>query len=181
MTTPSELIAEAQPGTTWTFDPKRSTVAFRNKTFWGALTVKGTFSDVEGEGEITAARTFVGSLRIRAASLSTGIGKRDGHLRSADFLDVEKHPVITVDVHGATPTGPDQFRLDATLTVRGGEHRLDLPAKATLLADGAVRISAATKINRKELGVDGNMFGMIPETTGLEADAVFTPQATAAS
>lgn len=181
MTTPSELIASADPGTTWILDPKRSTLIFRNKTFWGALTVKGAFGDVEGEGEVTAARTFAGSLRIRAASLSTGIGKRDEHLRSADFFDVEKHPVITVEVNGATPTGTDQFQLDTTLTVKGREHRLDLPAKAAVLDDGAVRISTKTNINRQELGVDGNMLGMIPETTSLEAEAVFTPQATAAS
>ena len=74
MTTASELIADTQPGTTWILDRDRSTVTVRNKTFWGAVPVKGTFSDIEGSGEITAANTIAGHLRVGAASGSTGIG-----------------------------------------------------------------------------------------------------------
>lgn len=180
MTTASALLA-AQPGTTWILDPARSWLIFRNKTFWGAFTVKGTFGDIDGEGEITAAHTLAGRLRIGAASLSTGIGKRDAHLRSADFFDVEKHPEITIEVHGGTATGADQFALDTTLTVKNLEHRVDLPTTVRLLDDGAVRFSADAKLNRKELGIDGNLAGMIPQTTRIEAEAVFTPRAAAAS
>jgi polyisoprenoid-binding protein YceI len=152
-------------------------VTFRNKTFWGAATVKGTFSDVEGAGEVTPAHTVTGHLRIGAASLSTGIGRRDEHLRSADFLDVGNHPVVSVEVHGARVTGADTLDLDATLTVKRIERRLDLPASAKLLDDGAVQITTHAEINRKEFGVDGNMLGMIPDTTRIEGDAVFTPLA----
>ena len=60
MTTASELIADTQPGTTWTLARDRSTVTFRNKTFWGAATVKGTFSDLDGAGEITQAHAVTG-------------------------------------------------------------------------------------------------------------------------
>jgi polyisoprenoid-binding protein YceI len=181
MTTPSNPIADANPATTWVLDPDRSTLVFRNKTFWGALTVKGTFSDVNGDGEITAAHTVGGRLRIGAASLSTGLGKRDEHLRSADFFDVANHPEITVEVHGAKVTGADQLDLDATLTIKKSAHRLVLPATAKLLDDGAVRIASHTKINREELGVVGNLLGMIPPTTLIEGVAVFTPRAGAAS
>jgi polyisoprenoid-binding protein YceI len=177
MTTASDLIANTQPGTTWVLDRDRSTVTFRNKTFWGAATVKGTFSDVEGTGEVTPAHTVAGHLRIGAASLSTGIGRRDEHLRSADFLDVGNHPVVSVEVHGARVTGADTLDLDATLTVKRIERRLDLPASAKLLDDGAVQITTHAEINRKEFGVDGNMLGMIPDTTRIEGDAVFTPLA----
>src|SRR6476646_4849061 len=106
MTTASDLIADAKPGTTWTLARDHSTVTFRNKTFWGAATVKGTFSDLDGAGELTQAQPVAGHLHVGAASLSTGIGKRDDHLRSADFFDVGESPVISVDVHGATVTGP---------------------------------------------------------------------------
>ncbi|MGH3643407.1 MAG: YceI family protein [Mycobacterium sp.] len=181
MTTPANSIAATNPGTTWLLDPERSTLTFRNKTFWGALTVKGTFSDVDGEGEITSSHTVAGVLRVGAASLSTGIGKRDEHLRSADFFDVANHPEITVEVHGAKVTGADQLDLDATLTIKESAHRLVLPATAELLDDGAVRITSHTKINREELGVDGNLLGMIPPTTLIEGVAVFTPRAGAAS
>ena len=123
MTNVSDLLAKAQPGAAWILDRDRSTVAVRNKTFWGAVTVKGTFSDIEGSGEITAANTIAGQLRVGAASVSTGIGKRDDHLRSADFFEVENHPVIAIEVHGATVTGADTLDLDATITVKRTARR----------------------------------------------------------
>jgi polyisoprenoid-binding protein YceI len=174
-------IADAKPGTTWVLDPTRSTLTFRTKTFWGALTVKGTFGTVDGEGEITAARTVAGRIHIGAASLSTGIGKRDEHLRSADFFDVEHYPTITIDVLGANSHGADQLDLDATLTVKTTARRLVLPATAELLDDGAVRIATHAKINRADYGVDGNMVGMIPNATRIDGVAVFAPRAGAAS
>ena len=73
--------------------------------------------------------------------MSTGIGKRDDHLRSADFFEVENHPVISIEVHGATVTGADTLDLDATLTVKRTARRLTLPATVKLLGDGAVRIT----------------------------------------
>jgi polyisoprenoid-binding protein YceI len=176
MTTVSDLLATAQPGTAWILDPDRSTVRVRNKTFWGAVPVKGTFSDIEGAGEITAMNTVAGHVRVGAASVSTGIGKRDDHLRSADFFEVENHPVISIDVHGATVTGADTLDLDATLTIKGIERRLVLPATVKPLGDGSVRITAKAEISRKDFGVDGNMAGMIPDATRLEGDAVFTPR-----
>jgi polyisoprenoid-binding protein YceI len=177
MTTVSDLLANAKPGTAWILDPNRSTVRVRNKTFWGAVPVKGTFSDVEGAGEITAANSIAGHVHVGAASVSTGIGKRDDHLRSADFFEVENHPVINLEVHGATVTGADTLDLDATLTIKRIERRLDLPATVKLLDDGAVRITTKAQISRKEFGVGGNMAGMIPDTARLEGDAVFTPRA----
>jgi polyisoprenoid-binding protein YceI len=176
MTTASDLIANALPGTTWSLDRDRSTVMFRNKTMWGLATVKGSFSDFDGAGEVTPAHTITGHLRIDAASLSTGIGKRDDHLRSDDFLDAENHPEISVQVRGAKVTGPNTLQLDATLTVRGKERTIELPATVRPLDDGAVQITANAEINRKDFGVDGNMLGMIPDTARIEGDAVFTPQ-----
>jgi polyisoprenoid-binding protein YceI len=177
MTTVSELLANAQPGAAWVLDPNRSTVLVRNKTFWGTIPVKSRFSDVEGTGEVTAGNTISGHLRVGAASVSTGIGKRDEHLRSADFFEVENHPVISIDVHGATVTGADTLDLDATITIKKIERRLVLPATVKLLGDGVVRITTKAEISRKDFGVDGNMAGMIPDATRLEGDAVFTPRA----
>lgn len=180
MTTVSDMLANTQPGTSWILDRNRSTVRVRNKTFWGLVPVKGTFSDVEGAGEITANRTVTGHLRIGVASVSTGIAKRDDHLRSADFFEIENHPVISIEVYGSTVTGADTLDLDASVTVKGIERRLVLPATVKLLGDGVVRITTKAEISRKDFGIDGNMAGMIPDATLLEGDAVFTPRAATA-
>ncbi len=66
--------------------PARSSVRFKNKTLWGLVPVNGEFTDVSGDGQITAKGTVFGRVDIRAASVRTGIGKRDEHLRSAGLL-----------------------------------------------------------------------------------------------
>ena len=78
----------------WILVPDRSKVTFRNKTMWGLATVTGEFTEFRGDGSADAGVN--GQVVIGAASVRTGIGKRDNHLRSADFFDVERHPDITV-------------------------------------------------------------------------------------
>ena len=95
---------------------------------WGlACTVKGRFTDFSGDGEITATANGVRPDRHQAASLRTGIRKRDEHLRSADFFDAEKFPDISVAVTGADATGGDSLDLHGTLTVRAATRPLALP------------------------------------------------------
>ena len=73
MSTASELIADTsrEPRGPWLATARRST--FRNKTLWGAATVKGTFSEVDGAGEITQAHAV-----DRTAAHRRGVGV-DGH------------------------------------------------------------------------------------------------------
>jgi polyisoprenoid-binding protein YceI len=166
----------------WRLEPSRSTVTFRNASFWGLAKVKGTFAKVTGTGSADSADRVSGELVIDAASLDTGIGKRNDHLRSADFFDVEKYPTIEVTVDsvdvpeaglGSTPAA---VVLRAHLTIKGVQRSLDLAATASLLDDGAVQIVTQGALNRIDFGVDGNMMGMIGDTTNIEAAAVFLQQ-----
>ena len=157
----------------WQLVPARSSVRFKNKTFWGLATVTGEFTDVRGTGEVFANGAALGGLIIRASSLTTGIRKRDEHLRSADFFDVELHPEIRVEVTAVEPSGADTATLHAALTVRGATHPLPLTATVEQLDDGAVRVTTERTIDRTKLGVSGNLIGMMPTTTTLLADVVF--------
>jgi polyisoprenoid-binding protein YceI len=102
--------ASIRPGR-WTLDPARSAIRFTHKTIWGLVTVKGTFADLSGEGEVLPDRSAHGSLRIGAASLDTRNAKRDKHLRSADFFDVERHPEEDVTLTGEIQVDRKDFGL----------------------------------------------------------------------
>jgi polyisoprenoid-binding protein YceI len=167
------LLDDPNTAGRWQLVPARSSVRFKNKTFWGLATVTGEFTDVRGAGQITANGAVSGGLDIRASSLKTGIRKRDGHLRSADFFDVEKHPEIRVEVTAVEPTGASTADVRATLKVRGVTRPLPLSATVDRLGDGTVQLSARATIDRTTLGVSGNMVGMMPSTTTLLADVVF--------
>jgi len=176
MTTLNALLADPATAGPWNLVPGRSSVRFKNKTLWGLVNVNGEFTDVSGDGQITAKGAVFGRIDIRAASLKTGIGKRDEHLRSPDFFDTEKYPEISVVVTAVEPTGERTADLRATLHIRGTELPLPMSATINRLGDGAVQISAQATIDRTKWGVSGNMLGMLPAKTTLLADTVFTKE-----
>ncbi|MGW0859200.1 YceI family protein, partial [Streptomyces sp. NPDC002690] len=63
---------------------------------------------------------------IDAASIDTGNGMRDKHLRSADFLDVERFPELAYSSHALVPAGPDRWTVKGELTMRGIARPVDL-------------------------------------------------------
>ena len=71
----------------WKLDPQASLVEFRVRHFWHAITVRGSFAEVSGQGTVDPDGTASGTLVIAAASLTTNNKQRDKHLRSADFFD----------------------------------------------------------------------------------------------
>ena len=155
----------------WTLVPDRSKVTFRNKTLWGLATVTGRFTEFTGDG--TADDGVTGRVVIAAASVRTGIGKRDAHLRSADFFDAEAHPNITVQVTGLDPSN-GSARLTTVLTVRGVSKPVEVPVDIEVLADGALEISGRCAVERDDFGVSGDLLGMVGPTTILSGELVFT-------
>lgn len=119
---------------------------------------------------------LTGTLRIDAASVRTGIKRRDAHLRSADFFDVEAFPTVEVVAESGEVTSPSWVTLHVRLTVKGHESELDLPVHVRNLGGGAVQLSTTATLNRRNLGVDGNLLGMMGDAAGVEAAAVFVRQ-----
>lgn len=159
----------------WDLDSDRSSIGFQNGTMWGALKVRGTFTEFSGGGEITEARTVSGRIDIKSGSINTGLGKRDEDLRRANFFDSEHYPNISVVVKSGEPAGADYVKLDAELTVKGITGPLPLKAKVTPLDHGAVRLSAEAIVTRKQFAVEGNFLGMVGNRTKLHVELVFRP------
>ena len=157
----------------WNIDPNRSTIGFRAKSMWGLSTVNGRFTEFHGDGQITDTQTIFGRIDIDTASLNTKSGKRDEHLRSADYFDAERFPDISVVVTGAEAINGDVVDLRAQLTVKGTTAPLPLRARVAMVDDGSVRLTAHATVDRKDFGVDGNLMGMLTDKVTISGDVVF--------
>jgi len=117
------------PTGTWTVDPSHSKVGFAVKHM-GIATVRGEFKDFEGVLEIgddLASAKARGT--VKAASVDTNEPQRDGHLRSADFFDVENHADLTFESTRIEPLGEDTFRITGNLTMHGVTNEITLDAE----------------------------------------------------
>lgn len=147
----------------WTIDPAHTDILFSAKHMM-VTTVRGKFHEVDGtlfldESDPTQSTA---DIRIAAASLNTGSEPRDGHLRSADFFDVDKHPFITFRSTAVEHVRGDDYRVTGDLTI--GETTRPATFDATFLGfyagmNGGRRagISARTRINRKDWGLGWNV------------------------
>ena len=173
MPSTQELLSNPASVGVWHVDPKRSTIGFRAKSMWGLAPVKGRFTEFNGDGQITDTQMIFGRIDIHTASLDTKLGKRDEHLRSAEYFDAAKFPDISVVVTGAEAVNGDSVDLRAQLTVKGTTARVPLRAMVAMVDDGSVRLSAQATVDRKDFGVDGNLMGMLTDKVTISGDVVF--------
>jgi polyisoprenoid-binding protein YceI len=173
MPSAQELLSNPSSVGVWSVDPAHSTIGFKSKSFWGLAPVKGRFAEFSGDGQITNTQTVFGRIDIKAESLDTKIGKRNKHLRSADYFEVAKFPDISVIVTGADAIDGDTVDLRAQLTIKSTTAPIALRTKVAVLDDGAVRLSTRATIDRKDFGVDGNLMGMAVDKATILGDVVF--------
>jgi polyisoprenoid-binding protein YceI len=102
----------------YTIDPVHTTLGFTARHAM-VTNVKGAFHDFEGtlhlDGSDPTASTA--TLDVKVASIDTGQPDRDGHLKSADFFDVEKFPAMTFRSTSAEARG-DDYRITGDLTIK---------------------------------------------------------------
>jgi polyisoprenoid-binding protein YceI len=173
MTTVDTLLNDPDTAGVWNLVPDKSTIGFKIRNMWGLVGVKGRFTDVNADGQITGKGAIFGRLDIQVASLRTGIGKRDQHLLSADFFDAERFPDISVVVTALEPTTGNAADLRATLTIKGVTAPVSLPVRIIPLNDGSVRVSAKFDVDRAQFGLGWNRLGMIAKAATASADACF--------
>jgi polyisoprenoid-binding protein YceI len=119
------------------------------------LSAHGFFGKWEADVKLDAAKWENSSVAITidAASINTRVERRDGHLRSADFFDVEKHPNITFKSVSVKSTGANKLDITGDLTVRGTTKRITVPATMVFYEGGMGRFRGQFAINRMDYGV----------------------------
>jgi polyisoprenoid-binding protein YceI len=173
MTTLETLLNDPELAGVWNVVPDRSAVTFKIRNMWGLLNVKGKFTEFGGDGQLTGKGAVFGRLDIRAASIDTGIGRRDEHLRSADFFDVERFGDISVVVTAVHPVEGRAADLRANFTIKGVTATLPLPVTVTELDDGSIRITGETQVERSRFDLGWNKLGMMGKAAKVAADIVF--------
>lgn len=153
--------AAAQAGT-WQIDPNHSSAQFSVRHL-GVSTVRGAFTKVSGSAKHDPTDPSKTSLdaSIDASSVDTRVEMRDNDLRSPNFLEVQKYPTITFHSKQTKAAGAGKLQITGDLTIHGvtKEVVLDVDGPSAPIKDpwGNQRIgaSAATKINRKDFGING--------------------------
>lgn len=146
---------------TYEIDPAHSAVSFRvGHLMIGKVT--GRFGKFSGsvDYEKDRPKTWSAAASIDSASIDTSLPDRDKHLRSADFLDVEKFPSIEFKTVRVESKG-GKTKLIGDLTLHGVTKRLALDLDVAGLAKdpwGGERLGATgtTKISRKDFGLTWN-------------------------
>ena len=167
-------MTDLTPGT-WTLDAAHTSVAFTVRHA-GISKARGQFPDAEGTLTVgEGGKDLAFSVSLKTATINTSNEDRDNHLRSADFFDVENFPEITfvsTKVEGDTLVGDLTIR-DVTKPVT-----LDVEIfgqEEDPFGNTRVGFEAATKINRKDFGVDFqaplNSGGvLVSETIAIEVE-----------
>ncbi len=159
----------------WDIDPAHSSLEFAVRHMV-VSTIKGTFSAFAVESDIdqedmTKSR---GTVAVDVASLDTREARRDAHLRSADFFDVERFPTMTFAMKSVERRTSDRYRVTGDLTIRGLTREVSLEAEIrgpVVDPFGATRLglSAEGRLNRHDFGLD---WDVVTEAGSLVGDDV---------
>lgn len=124
--------------------------------------VRGRFARFSGTIEVAEAPEDSSvEVTIDAASVDTNQEQRDAHLRSGDFLDVERHPTLTFRSTGVAPEGGERWKVTGDLTILGVSRPVTLDvefegANTTPWGTSAIGFSASTEIDREDWGLTYN-------------------------
>jgi polyisoprenoid-binding protein YceI len=146
---------------TWNLDPAHSSIEFSVRHM-GFATVRGRFKtftmDIESDDQDRLSRV---EAIIEAGSVDTSEAQRDQHLRSADFLDVERFPELRFSGTRIEASGRNRYRVTGDLTIRGEARPVtfDVDVQEPINDPfGNVRVAAEAsgKLNRKDWGLTWN-------------------------
>jgi polyisoprenoid-binding protein YceI len=157
----------ALPSGHWSVDRERSEIGFAVKEMWGMRTVRGVFRTYYGSMESRAGRVS-GQLTIEAASLDTENERRDQHLRSPTFFDVERNRRLVFRTTSVE-------RRDGGLTVAGelavgsSQVPIEIPVSVSRIGDDTLLLEGTATVSRKAAGLGWNKLGAIRDDAVLHA------------
>ena len=168
MTTTAIERAQVAP-LVWSLDQDRSSVEFTVKTMWGLIPVRGRFDRFTGSYEVGQDESAI-ELTIEAESVDTGNTKRDEHLRSADFFDVDHHGQLRFRSTRVDVVGDGALHVVGTLEVAGTVEPLELDANVQPAGD-TFAVEATTSVDPQRFGMSSGPLGMIrgPATLHVRA------------
>ena len=155
--------------TRWMLDASVSRVEFSVRQFWGLSTVHGRFDRFEGELELGANGAGRAELRIESASLETGKRRRDRHLRTPDYFDSERHPLVRFAAAVVAAPGGG-LEMTGELEAAGRAIPLDLVA-AVEEGDERLELAASANVDARELGMTWSPAGNLRTPVALDVRA----------
>lgn len=162
------------PTGTWAVDPARSRVEFEAKQL-GVAAVRGAFKEFRGTlelGDDLAGARVHGS--VSAASVDTDNRRRDGHLQSRHFLDVEQFPRLTFASSEIRRLHGDALEMEGELTLHGVTRPITLTAEVRgteedLEGDRRVVLEVGGELSRGDYGMTWGR-GLVSDKVKLQLD-----------
>ncbi|MBL0358024.1 MAG: YceI family protein [Chitinophagaceae bacterium] len=150
-----------------------SEVKFSIRNF--GLTVNGSFKGLEGKISFDPASITAASFNVsmEAATVNTGNGSRDRHLKKDDYFDVAKYQkLLFLSSKVTAAAGAGNYMRQGSLTIKGITKQVSFPFTATAAANG-YRFSGQFKINRSDFKVGGGSWVLSDElTVSLNVSAI---------
>ena len=155
----------------WRIDPLHSSAQFSVRHMMISR-VRGQFGGVNGTMTYDSKNPAASSVEatIDCATVNTGTPKRDADLKTAEFFDVKRYPVMKFKSRKVAIAGPDKLRVTGDLTINAITRQVvlevDGPTAPVRDTEGRAKIgvSGLAKISRKEFGI---LYNPIMETGGV--------------
>jgi polyisoprenoid-binding protein YceI len=143
---------------------KSSAITFKIKN--AGLTVDGSFSGLEADIKFNPLKPEEANIRasVDAKSIETGNDMRNGHLRKAEYFNVEKFPKITLQSVKIEKTGPITYNGTFNLTMKGVTKTVLIPFTFMKIPE-KTELKGTFTLNRRDFGVGGSSMTMADNVT----------------
>ena len=151
---PSVSLAQGVP--VFAITPLESSIKFDVQA---SVPINGTFDKWNATLTFTSPEVTTGMLavEIQAATVDTGSGLKNSKLKSSDFFDVVRNPLITFRSTKLVQTGPNTFEVDGNFTIRGVTRTEKLTLAVTGKGTGSGQINGTLYFDRKDYGMNSGI------------------------